>query len=92
MLLDLLLAVYRPIYIVFLGINTAILGILVIITSIADHTGNVVHYIGKFWSRMNLFLVGAKVNVTGIEHLLNGNPYIIMSNHQSQFDVWSLIG
>jgi len=92
MLTDILLALYRPIYVAFLGINTAVLGILVIITSIADPTGNFVHYIGKFWSRINLFFVGAKINITGIEHIRKGSSYIIMSNHQSQFDVWSLIG
>jgi 1-acyl-sn-glycerol-3-phosphate acyltransferase len=91
-MITVLLTIYRPIYTVFLGINTAVLGIMVIITSIADHTGNVVHYIGKFWSRMNLFLVGARVKITGIENIQKGSSYIIMSNHQSQFDVWSLIG
>jgi 1-acyl-sn-glycerol-3-phosphate acyltransferase len=92
MLMDLFLAVYRPFYLIFLGINTTILAIIIILSSIADQTGNVVHYIGKFWSRMNLFLVGARVRVSGIEHCTGGSSYIIMSNHQSQFDVWSLIG
>jgi 1-acyl-sn-glycerol-3-phosphate acyltransferase len=91
-MLNFLLAVYRPFYIIFLGINTAVLGITVIVASIADHTGNAVHYIGKFWARMNLFLAGAGVRVTGIDNLRKGASYIIMSNHQSQFDVWSLIG
>ncbi len=92
MLTDILLALYRPLYVAFLGINTALLGITVIITSIADPTGNFVHFIGKFWSRMNLFLVGAKISIMGIEHITGQSSYIIMSNHQSQFDVWSLIG
>jgi 1-acyl-sn-glycerol-3-phosphate acyltransferase len=92
MLKDILLALYRPIYVAFLGLNTAILGNLVIITSIADPTGNFVHYIGKFWFRMNLFFVGANVKITGIENITKRTSYIIMSNHQSQLDVWSLIG
>lgn len=92
MLMNFFLAAYRPVYIVFLGINTAVLGIIVIITSFADPTGNFVHYIGKFWSRMNLFLAGAKVRITGIGHISMGSSYIVLSNHQSHFDVWSLIG
>lgn len=92
MLTDIFLALYRPFYVVFLGINTAILGIIVIITSIADSTGDYVHYIGKFWSRMNLFLAGARIKISGIENISKSTSYIVMSNHQSQFDVWSLIG
>ena len=91
-MLNILLAIYRPIYTVFLGINTAVLGVIVILTSVTDHTGDVVHYIGKFWSRMNLFLVGVKVNISGKGNIRNGSSYIVMSNHQSLFDVWSLIG
>ncbi|MBN2160372.1 MAG: 1-acyl-sn-glycerol-3-phosphate acyltransferase [Spirochaetes bacterium] len=92
MLNNIMMAIYRPLYIVFLGVNTAVLGTLVIITSFADPTGNFVHYIGKFWSRMNLFLVGAKVKVSGLDHIARGSSYIVMANHQSHYDVWSLIG
>lgn len=92
MLNDLALALYRPLYIVFLGVNTAVLGITVIIFSFIDPTGNFVHYIGKFWSRMNLFLVRAKVNISGLENIARGSSYIVMANHQSHYDVWSLIG
>ncbi|HNW27035.1 MAG TPA: lysophospholipid acyltransferase family protein [Spirochaetota bacterium] len=92
MLMNLFLTVYRPVYLLFLGINTAVLGITVIIASIADPTGNFVHYIGKFWSRMNLLFVGARIRVSGTEHITKGTSYLVMSNHQSQFDVWSLIG
>jgi 1-acyl-sn-glycerol-3-phosphate acyltransferase len=87
-----LMAIYRPFFIAFLGVNTAVLGVVVIVVSIIDRTGNVVHYIGKLWSRMNLFLAGARIRMTGLEYVTRGQSYIVMSNHQSHFDVWSLIG
>jgi 1-acyl-sn-glycerol-3-phosphate acyltransferase len=69
-----------------------ILGTLIIILSLFDPRGNLVHYIGKFWSLMNLFLSGTRVTLKGREKIENNRTYIVMSNHQSLFDVWALIG
>jgi 1-acyl-sn-glycerol-3-phosphate acyltransferase len=82
---------YRPIYLVSVVINTFLLGSLIIILSPLDHSGNFVHYIGKFWSRLNLHLAFCRVKVRGKEQMDPGKAYIVMSNHQSFFDVWALI-
>jgi 1-acyl-sn-glycerol-3-phosphate acyltransferase len=68
------------------------LGTIIIILSLFDRKGNFVHYIGKFWSLMNLFFSGARVKITGKEKIEKSRTYIVMSNHQSLFDVWALIG
>lgn len=83
---------YRPLFILFVAIDTAVLGIIVIFLSYFDPNGNRVHYIGKFWSRMNLFLSGVRVRMHGLENIAPGKPYVVMSNHQSHYDVWTLIG
>ncbi len=82
----------RPLYLLSLIINTAILALLIIAISPFDKTGNFIHYIGKFWSLLNVILSGTRLYLRGKEKIKKGQSYIIMSNHQSLFDVWALIG
>ncbi|MEA3470286.1 MAG: lysophospholipid acyltransferase family protein, partial [Thermodesulfobacteriota bacterium] len=82
---------YRPLLLIFFALNTAILGGVVFIICCFDPKGNIAHYIGKFWSRMNLLFSGVLVSVEGYEHIDRKKSYILMSNHQSHYDVWSLI-
>lgn len=57
-----------------------------------DKKGNLVHYISRFWSLLNVFLSGTRLKVKGKEKIEKRGAYIVMSNHQSLFDVWALIG
>jgi 1-acyl-sn-glycerol-3-phosphate acyltransferase len=82
----------RPFYLIFLILNTLALGTIVILISPLDRKGNVVHYIGKFWSLMNIFLSGTRIKINGKEKIQKNQPYLLISNHQSLFDVWALIG
>ena len=82
----------RPFYLIFLILNTLVLGTIVILISPLDRKGNFVHYIGKFWSLMNIFLSGTRIKITGKEKIQKNQPHIVISNHQSLFDVWALIG
>jgi len=43
--------------------------------------------ISKLWSKLLLLTCGVKVMVEGVENLELNGPCIIMSNHQSQFDI-----
>jgi 1-acyl-sn-glycerol-3-phosphate acyltransferase len=81
---------YRPVFIVQLGVNTALLGTLVILISFFDPTGNRVYKVGRFWSKLNLFLAGIRVKVTGYENVDPDQSYILMTNHQSHLDVWAI--
>jgi 1-acyl-sn-glycerol-3-phosphate acyltransferase len=82
----------RPLYLVSVIVNTLVLGIIVILVSLFDTRGTIVHYIGKFWSLLNIHLSGTRVRITGTDKIDRHRPYIVMSNHQSLFDVWALIG
>jgi 1-acyl-sn-glycerol-3-phosphate acyltransferase len=88
---NLLLSLYRPFFYVNVALNTFVLGSTTIFVSVFDPRGNAVHYIGKLWSRMNLFFTGVRVRMHGLENIECGRPYIVMANHQSHFDVWALI-
>lgn len=87
-----LYTIYRPFFIVFLVADTAVLATLIIFIAIFDKTGNISHYVGKFWSRMNMYISGVRVVLHGLENIEKDKSYIVMSNHQSHIDVWSLIG
>jgi 1-acyl-sn-glycerol-3-phosphate acyltransferase len=82
----------RPFYLVFLIINTVGLALLIIMVSPFDRRRNIVHYIGKFWALLNVYLSGTKLTIRGKEKIAEGSSYVVMSNHQSLFDVWALIG
>jgi 1-acyl-sn-glycerol-3-phosphate acyltransferase len=85
-------ALYRPILYLLIIIDTAVLGTLTIVGSYLDPTGNHVHYIGRFWARLNLLLSGVRVRVLNRAAIAPGQPYIVMSNHQSHYDVLAVYG
>jgi len=82
----------RPLYLIFLILNTILVCLAIIIISPFDKKGNAVHYIGKFWSLLNVFLSGTRLTIRGKEKINTNLTHIVMSNHQSLFDVWALIG
>lgn len=82
----------RPFYLMFLILNTIAVCLTIIIISPFDKKGNTVHYIGKFWSLLNIFLSGTRLTIRGKEKINTNLTHIVMSNHQSLFDVWALIG
>ena len=82
----------RPFYLISVILNTIVLGSLIIAISPFDKNGNVVHYIGKFWSLLNIYLSGTRLTIKGTERIKKGHTYIVMSNHQGLVDPWVLIG
>lgn len=82
----------RPFYLISVILNTIVLGSIIIAISPFDKNGNVVHYIGKFWSLLNIYLSGTRLTIKGTERIKKGHTYIVMSNHQGLVDPWVLIG
>ncbi len=82
----------RPFYLIFIILNTVVLALLVIMVSPFDRKRNLVHYIGRFWALLNVYLSGTRLVIRGREKIEKGCSYIVMANHQSLFDVWALIG
>ena len=89
---EIVYALYRPVFFLVVILDTAVLGSLTIFASYLDPTGNHVHYIGKFWARLNLVLSGVRVRLINRAAIDRSQSYIVMSNHQSHYDVWALIG
>jgi len=71
---------------------TVILGIVAILLSLFDSSGNASHVAARLWGKIQLRTTGSRVTMQGLEHLDSRKSYIVVSNHQSFFDIFSLLG
>lgn len=85
-------AIYSPFFGLLLGINTTILAFVTLVSILITGHGRFAYRVGRFWSRLNMLLTGVRVTIRGTEHIAPGQPYIVMANHQSLYDVWAVIG
>lgn len=51
-----------------------------------------IHFLARIWAKIILVLSGTRVEVIGAENVLLGKPQIFMSNHQSDFDIFIVLG
>lgn len=61
-----------------------------LVSTFLDPTGSAYAWHARLWGRLGLCLAGVRVTVIGAKHITNG-PVIFMSNHQSSFDILSLM-
>jgi len=47
---------------------------------------------GVWWARLNSFFTPMRVRINGKENIDNDRSYVIISNHQSQYDIFVLYG
>jgi len=87
-----LYAVWSFFFLIQFLLNTLLLGLFVTLITFLTTRRNFVYRVGGFWSRLNLALTGVKVTVSGMENIEADQPYVVMANHQSLYDVWALIG
>ena len=70
---------------------TALMALLSLLVSLVDRTGRLQHGCARTWARLILRLSGAVIHAENVA-LENGpGPYIFVSNHQSFFDIFSLL-
>ncbi len=76
----------------FLTINTIFFGIVAVLVSslINQRIGS--FFGGVIWSRLNAWLTPMFVNVSGRENIEKGRSYVIVSNHQSIYDIFLVYG
>lgn len=73
------------------AIMTLLLFIPMMLAALFSRTGNLAFTISKQWARVMLLVTGVKVCITGKEKIEPGRRYVIISNHQSQFDILALV-
>ena len=73
------------------AIATIILGIPVMIAGLLSRTGNLAFSISKLWAYTMLAVSFVRTEIKNKAKLLKGTSYIIISNHQSLFDILALV-
>ena len=69
---------------------TFLFSVSAFISTLFDSSGRIYSWHARLWARLALALNLVKVTVNGTEHLPDG-PVVFMSNHQSNFDILSLL-
>ncbi len=88
---------YKPyrwfVFLPFLLSSTVIFGsIAVILLTFSVNTKFVSLVCGVLWSRLNSYITPMFVKVAGRENIKKKQSYVIVSNHQSHFDIFVLYG
>lgn len=68
-------------------VSTIVLGTVAVIFGLFSKTGNSVHFVARVWGRSILWISGIRVEVSGLERIDANRSLILMSNHQSNFDI-----
>lgn len=72
----------------FLAAETTAFATPAVAFSLLNDNGKTSHKVGRAWARFNLRIMNADIHVSGLEKLSPGQPYVVMTNHQSHLDVW----
>jgi 1-acyl-sn-glycerol-3-phosphate acyltransferase len=76
----------------FIAVHSLLASLWGIFLSAFDRNGNIVHrYCAVPWAKAILFVCGVKVEVKGAENIKVDSPQVFMSNHQSYFDIFTLL-
>lgn len=72
------------------GLSTAFWATVSVTASLFSGSGRIQHFCMKRWSRDNLWLSRARVEIEGMEHLDHSRPQIFAANHSGLHDILSL--
>jgi 1-acyl-sn-glycerol-3-phosphate acyltransferase len=75
-----------------LFVATVLLSLAATVAALITRGGNISHLVGRLWGRILLFASGAKVQVEGLHNVDPNEAYVFAANHQSQFDIFALLG
>jgi 1-acyl-sn-glycerol-3-phosphate acyltransferase len=80
------------VYVPIIGVSTAFFGMSAVLLLFFLKPRIVSTLCGKSWARVNSFFAPMLVQVTGRRNVNPCQSYVIVSNHQSQFDIFVLYG
>jgi 1-acyl-sn-glycerol-3-phosphate acyltransferase len=76
----------------FIGLHTLVFCALALPLTLFDRSGGVIHrFIAVPWARVIVRVSGVRVDVHGLENLDARKPGIYLTNHQSFFDIFTLL-
>ncbi len=75
-----------------LGLITTVMCIWGIILSIFDSDGRLIHHLcARPWAKSILFVCNVRLKIEGLDRIDPEAPRVYMVNHQSYFDIFSLL-
>ncbi|GJL80322.1 MAG: 1-acyl-sn-glycerol-3-phosphate acyltransferase [Nitrospinaceae bacterium] len=77
---------------IIITLLSLILGIGALVAACVDPSGNLSHRISSLWARWLCQLNGIRVEIIGLENILQDRAQIFVANHQSFFDIFALSG
>jgi 1-acyl-sn-glycerol-3-phosphate acyltransferase len=88
-------SIYKVVCVAWLGfwatIATIILGIPVMVAGLLGRTGNLAFSISKLWAYIMLAASFVRTEIKNKNKIIKGTSYIIISNHQSHYDIITLV-
>ena len=72
------------------GLSTAFWATVSILSSLVSGSGRLQHYCMRRWSKDNLWLSRARVEIEGLENIDRNRPQIFVANHSGLHDILSL--
>jgi 1-acyl-sn-glycerol-3-phosphate acyltransferase len=76
----------------FVFVNTLLFGILAVLVSSLVNQRIGSYFGGVIWSRINTLLTPVSIKVSGKEHVDKSISYVVISNHQSIYDIFVIYG
>ncbi len=73
------------------GLATVVLFLPIILCALLSRTGNLAINLTRLWAWFMLFVTGVHPSIRGREKIVPGQSYVIISNHQSQYDILALV-
>ena len=72
------------------GLSTAFWATVSVLVSLFSKSGRLQHFCMRRWSRYNLWLSRARVEIEGLEHIDRSQPQLLIANHSGLHDILSL--
>jgi 1-acyl-sn-glycerol-3-phosphate acyltransferase len=72
------------------GLSTAFWATVSILGSLISGSGTLQHYCMRRWSKDNLWLSRARVEIEGLDNIVRNRPQIFVANHSGLHDILSL--
>lgn len=84
---------YKWLFVIpFMALNTLIFGIIAVLVSTLINQRIGSYFGGVIWSRLNALITPMRVKVSGRQLIDNKQSYVIISNHQSLYDIFLIYG
>jgi 1-acyl-sn-glycerol-3-phosphate acyltransferase len=74
-----------------IALYTVFWGLPCIVLALFDRSGEAAVWIGRHWVSWILWTIGVEVVAEGLENIDRARPGVLMSNHQSVFDIAALV-